>query len=360
MKLVWRPVELSLKETFVSHKGLKPQRLSQMAVELHWRGRSGLGWAVPAPDYGTDLDGIDAALAACAPKLCGRTPTELERLLDDLEAICGRQTSALAAMDMALHDLLGQMARMPVRDLLGCAPTRSGLPDTFASIGMMSPEQAREKALSLQGWSRIKLKMGTDPDYARVRAVREVFGGLLAVDGNGAWSPQRAPAILRALADVGVDLVEQPIAPGDHAALKAVSAASPIPVLADEDCVGPDSILRLQGCVQGVNIKLLKCGGLRRALKMIWLARHFGMRVMLGCKVESSIGVTAMAQLGALADWLDLDGHLPLADDPYTGLTIDHGRIHLPHGAGLGLTSVATPRLFPDDNDHSIETTRIV
>ena len=245
MKLSWQAVDLHLREAFVSHKGAKPRVLTQCCVTLDWRGHRGLGWAVPAPDYGTDLAGIEAALERAGPLLAGHAPAELERLSPALQAACAGQMSALAALDMAMHDLLGQAAGMPVRDLLGCRGER--LPDTFASIGLMSPEAARDKAIALRGWSRIKLKMGERPDIDRVHAVRDVFDGLLAVDGNGAWADEDAPRILRGLADAGVDLVEQPIAPGRHDALRRISADSPIPVIADEDCFGPDAVLALHG-----------------------------------------------------------------------------------------------------------------
>lgn len=341
MKLTWQSVDLVLRETFVSHKGVKPRVLAQFRVMLHWHGHTGQGWALPAPDYGTDNAGIEAALDRCRPLLDGRAPSELEWLSPMLETACAGQMSALAALDMAMHDLLGHAAGMPVRDLLGCRAET--MPDTFASIGMMSPEAAREKAIALRGWSRLKLKMGAQPDVERVRAVREVFDGLLGVDGNGAWACDAAPGILRSLADAGVDLVEQPIAPGQLDALRRISADSPVPVVADEDCFGPESVLRLRGCVHGVNIKLLKCGGLRPALKAIWIAQASGMRVMLGCKIESTIGITAMAQLGGLADWVDLDGHLTLDNDPCIGLQVDHGRLRLPEGPGFGLLPAAKP-----------------
>ncbi len=338
MRLSWRLIELQLREAFVTHKGAKPSRLRQWCVELQWQQYRGLGLAVPAADYGFSEASIDAALARFAPLLAGRTPYQLDLIVAELEAVAEGQMSAVAAVDMALHDLLGQSAQLPLHQLLGLEGRR--LPDTFTSIGMMAPEAAAAKARELSGWSCLKLKMGAEPDFDRVCAVRAEFSGLLCVDGNGAWSATQAVGVLRQLADCGVDLVEQPIAAGAPDALHELSAKSPLPIVADEDCIGPDDILRLRGCVHGVNIKLLKCGGLRAALKMIWLARQAGLKVMLGCKVESSIGVTAMAQLGGLADWLDLDGHLNLSNDPYRGIAVEQGRVSLPDAPGLGLRTV--------------------
>lgn len=344
MQLTWRLLELELREAFVTHKGDKPRRLRQWVVQLQWRQHGGIGLAVPAADYGTSETSLASAFAQIAPLMVGRTPYQLDQLVGELAALAGSQRAAVAAVDMALHDLLGKCAALPVFRLLGLDGYR--LPDTFASIGIMAPEAAAAKAREFAGWTCLKLKMGAQPDFERVRAVRAEFGGTLCVDGNGAWSAAQATAVLNQLADCGVDLVEQPIAAGNVQALREVAEQSPIPLIADEDCVVPDDVLRLRGCVHAVNIKLLKCGGMRSALRMIWLARQAGLKVMLGCKLESTIGVTAIAHLGGLADWLDLDGHLTLANDPYVGLAIDNGRVRLPDAPGLGLRDVA-PAITP-------------
>lgn len=335
MRLSWRRIELDLRQPFVSHKGAKPRHLRQWCVQLQWQEYTGIGLAVPAPDYGTSEASLAEALARFAPLLMGRTPFQLVPILAELDAASAGQVSAIAAVDMALHDVLGQVAGLPLFRLLGLDGLP--LPSTFTSIGMMSPNQAAERTSALAGWQNLKLKMGAEPDYERVRAVRARFGGLLCVDGNGAWSPTQAVEVLGQLAACGVDMVEQPIAAGSAETLRELSAQTSLPLIADEDCAGPADILRLRGCVHGVNIKLLKCGGLRQAMHMIWLARQLGLKVMLGCKVESTIGVTAMAHLGGLADWLDLDGHLNLDNDPYIGMLVEHGRIGLPEVSGLGL-----------------------
>jgi L-alanine-DL-glutamate epimerase-like enolase superfamily enzyme len=344
MRLTWQPIDLRVRAPLLTHKGRRPSILRQILVTLEWRGLRGTGLAVPAPDYGTSEAGIGAALRRCAPRLAGRAPDQLELVLADLAPLAEGQAGALAALDMALHDLLGQLAGLSVHRLLGLGGLP--VPDTFGSIGIAAPEEAREQALALSRWRCIKLKMGAAPDFERVRAVREVHRGLLAVDANGAWSRDQAVAVIGQLAALGVDLVEQPIAAGDRAALRHVHERSPIPIVADEDCAGPADVVALGGCVDGVNIKLLKCGGLRPALRMIWLARELGLRVMLGCKPESSVGVTAMAQLAGLADWLDLDGHLVLANDPYTGLAVEDGKVRLPGGAGLGLRPAPADQLI--------------
>jgi len=344
MQLTWDTFDFDIDAPILTHKGKRPKLLRQLVVRLEWNGLCGMGLAVPAPDYGTTLESLTAALARCAPLLRGLRPDQLEMVLRILPV--DDQASALAAIDMAMHDLLGQQAGLGVHALLGLGGLP--LPPTFASIGIVAPDVAAREAQSLSGWSCIKLKMGSTPDLERVRAVRAVHDGLLAVDANGAWSAPQAVETMAELAEIGVDLVEQPCARGDRAGLRHVRERSAIPILADEDCAGIDDILALHGCVDGVNIKLLKCGGIRNAHKMIVQARQLGMSVMLGCKAESTIGVTAMAQLGGLADWLDLDGHLLLSNDPYSGMLVEDGRVRLPAGPGLGLTMGAAMFAAPD------------
>jgi L-alanine-DL-glutamate epimerase-like enolase superfamily enzyme len=342
MRLTYKPVELTLSEPFVTHKEVKPPRVTNLLVEIEWQGLRGLGVAVPAKDYGMTETTLRAALDECATVLAGATPFELEQILARLDARVAGQPSAIAAVDMALHDLLGKRAGMPVYRLLGLEALP--LPGTAMSLGLMSPEAAADKAAALSRWPALKLKMSVVPDYALVRAVRNAFPGRICVDGNGAWTPEQAVAIAGELADLGVALLEQPIAPGNREGLRFVRERAPLPIFADEDCAGPAEVLALQGCVHGINIKLLKCGGIRRALKMIWLARQCGLQVMLGCKVESAVGITAIAHLAGLADHLDLDGHLDLLDDPYAGIDVEHGRITLPDAPGLGLRPARSAR----------------
>ncbi|MFG2721804.1 mandelate racemase/muconate lactonizing enzyme family protein [Streptomyces sp. NPDC048416] len=199
---------------------------------------------------------------------------------------------------------------------------------------------------TLAHWPVLKLQLTPRDDGSRAGVLREVYDGRIRVDGNGSWSPGQAVAVAHELHRHGVELLEQPIPPGPADRLRYVHENAPLPVIADEDCTGPEDVLRLRGCATGVNIKLIKCGGLRRAQETVTLARQTGLRVMLGCKTENAPGVTAMAQLAPLADYLDLDGHVDLLDDPFRGIRIDRGRLTLPVGPGLGVTPAA-----PDTTD---------
>jgi L-alanine-DL-glutamate epimerase-like enolase superfamily enzyme len=282
-----------------------------------------------------------AALAACAELLQDVSPFEIEKTLARCEAAAAGQWSALAAVDVALHDLLGQVAGLPLHQMWGLA----GLPlaPTALSIGVLPDAERVERARQLAQWPILKLKMSPDADPAVVGRVREVYPGRLWIDGNGSWDAERAVAAAAEFHCHGVELLEQPIPGGAPEVLRSVRERSAVPIVADEDCVRPEDVLRLRGCVDGINIKLLKCGGFRPALEMIRLARRVGLRVMLGCKTESVLGVTATAQLAGLADFIDLDGSLNLLDDPFAGLVVETGVLRLPDGPGHGAREIGRP-----------------
>ncbi|SBV52880.1 chloromuconate cycloisomerase [Xanthomonas bromi] len=334
MEATWEALKLKLVEPVLTHKGVRSV-LEHRKVNICWQGFEAVGVAVPAKDYGTSLDMIDAGLTVATAMLKGRDPFQLQMLLDEISGPLSKVPTVLAAIDMALHDLMGKAAGLPVRSMLGLAA--KPLPPTFSSIGMMSPERAASAAGSLRAWPRIKLKVGTDPDYGRIQAVHAVHGGDILVDANGAWSAEQAVRCAERLSRMGVCAIEQPVAAGDLDGMRFVKDRVDITIIADESCSTSQDALALRGCADAVNIKLIKCGGLRNAMGLINVAHACGMQVMLGCKPESTVGVTAMAQLGGMADWIDLDGHLCLENDPYQGITITNGYVAFPDAAGLGL-----------------------
>lgn len=316
-------VSIALKEPFTSNTSVTTE-VSQGVLELSWEGLTG---------YGTARGAASVDLEACAPLLKDASPYELRDVLGQLAA-AGATAAMTSAVDMALHDLLGKASGQPLHRLLGLA----GLPlaPTALSIGACPDEELATRARELASWPILKLKLTPDDDGSRAGVLRSVYDGRIRVDANGSWTRGQALRVAEELHRHGVELLEQPVAPGALDDLQYVHERSPVPVFADEDCAGPGDILRLRGRVSGVNIKLIKCGGLSVAREMITLARHCGLAVMLGCKLESALGVTAMAQLAGLADHLDLDGHVDLLDDPFTGATVDHGVITLPQAPGLG------------------------
>jgi L-alanine-DL-glutamate epimerase-like enolase superfamily enzyme len=291
---------------------------------------TGRGEAAPTSYYEQDAAGVAAALE----QLQINDPWDIEGTLEENRFL---PPSARSALDSALHDLTAKRLGVPVYRLLGLARPE---PVSAYTLPIADPETTLREAKTLAGFPILKMKVGGEEDLETVRAVTEASDATLWIDANEAFSPEEAPEVARELAAVdSVHMIEQPVpAFAGPEALRAVKeVARPVPVVADESAVDARDVPPLAGCVSGVNVKLAKCGGLRRALKMIHTARAHGMLVMLGCMVETSLGVAAAAQISGLVDFVDLDGAMLLADDPFTGLGYEKGRIHLPESSGLGV-----------------------
>ncbi|HSH79754.1 MAG TPA: enolase C-terminal domain-like protein, partial [Herpetosiphonaceae bacterium] len=222
-------------------------------------------------------------------------------------------------------------------DLLGLRTLP--LPPTSFTIAITAPAELAERVRAAASYPILKVKLGTARDVEIVRTIREhAPSARVRVDANGGWDADQALAILPALAELGVELVEQPLAPGDRAGLERLRRAQVgLPIVADESVKSASDIVALAGLVDGVNIKLMKTGGIAGALAAIHTARACGLRIMIGCMIESSLGVTAAAHLLPLADWADLDGPLLIRDDPYQGVVFDGANLRLPDGPGLGV-----------------------
>jgi L-alanine-DL-glutamate epimerase-like enolase superfamily enzyme len=211
---------------------------------------------------------------------------------------------------------------------------------TSYSIGLDEPALMAQKARAAADFPILKIKLGTPRDREIIRAVREaVPEHRLIVDANAVWTPHEAVRLISDLERFGVELVEQPVAAHDLAGLRYVRERSALPIFADESCATEEDVPRLAECVDGVNVKLMKCGGLRRARRVIEVARAHHLRVMCGCLIESSLAITAASHLLPLLDYADLDGNLLLADDPFQGVACERGKLTLPTGPGLGVTA---------------------
>jgi L-alanine-DL-glutamate epimerase-like enolase superfamily enzyme len=282
-----------------------------------------------APDAAKAIDAVRAVVLAADPWRLETTLAEAFRTLEG-------QYAARAALDIALHDWVGQRLGVPVYRLLGLDPASA--PITTFSIGIDTPEVTRQKVREAAEYPVLKVKVGLDTDEPTIEAVRSVTGKPLRVDANEGWKDKEtAIRKIEWLASKGVELVEQPMAASMLDENAWVKARSPIPVFADEACLRATAIPGLAGAYHGVNVKLDKAGGIREAVRMIHTARACGLKVMLGCMISSSASTTAAAHVSPLVDYADLDGHLLVANDPWEGVAVRDGRLVLPDRPGLGL-----------------------
>ncbi len=251
------------------------------------------------------------------------------------EAIRGNG-AAKCALDIAMHDLAGKALGLPIHRLLGLSPE---IPPTDFTLGLDTPAAVAERAGRRAGFPALKIKLGGRHDLATLEAVRAVYDGPIRVDANIGWTPDSAAAILPDLVRLGVELIEQPFPPRRYEWLRDLQAISPLPIVADESAVTIEDLDALVGVVDGVNVKLAKCGGVGPAARMLARARELGFRTFLGCMEETSVGIAASAAVASLAEWVDLDGCLLLADDPFTGLELgDDCRWRLTDAPGHGVT----------------------
>jgi L-alanine-DL-glutamate epimerase-like enolase superfamily enzyme len=302
----------------------------RVILTLDEGGAAGRGEAAPTSYYGQDVVTVGEALQ----QIKVHDPWDIEGTLEENQFL---PPSALAALDVALHDLVAKRLGVPVYRLLGLACPE---PVSAYTLAIAELEITVAEAKKLLGFPILKVKMGGGEDIKTVRVVREISDAALWVDANEAFSPDEAPGVAHDLREIGVRMIEQPVpaAVGPEGLRMVTRAAEPLPVIADESAIDARDVPRLQGCVSGVNIKLAKCGGIRAALRMIHTARAMGMLVMLGCMVETSLGIAAAAHISGLVDFVDLDGAMLLAEDPFLGLDYDKGRIRLPkEPPGLGV-----------------------
>lgn len=298
-------------------------------------GVEGWGEADPASYYGETADTVVAALQRFAPFMPD-DPFALEEAEGRLAASLKGNAAARVALSAALHDLVGKRLGVPLWKLWGLDPAKA--PASSFTIGIDAPDVIKAKVREASPYGILKIKVGTPDDERILRAVREVTDKPIRVDANCGWTAKQAIARLPLLREMGVELIEQPLPPEDLDGLAEVRRASPLPIIADESCRTAADIPRLAGAVDGINIKLAKCGSLREALRMIAVARAHSMMVMVGCMIETSLGITAAAHLTPLVDVVDLDGAALLKRDPFTGASIAGGRVTLPTGPGLGVT----------------------
>ena len=334
MKLTWSRQHLVPKHRFATSQGGVDEKQT-IVVRLEHDQLIGLGEAAPSQLYGQSLESTEAALARMGP-LLGEDPFAIEPILSRLIEHHDRQRAAIGAVDSALHDWVAKRLGAPVWRMLGLAQPRV---TTTLTIGVAEPDEIREKVAAAvsAGHGALKVKVGTENDHETLAIIREAFDGPLLLDANTAWAPNEAAGRITELAAFRPAMIEQPVPTDDWRAMAELRKLGVAPIFADESCERPADVLRLHGSVDGINIKFTKCGGIREALRMVTLARSLDMLVMFGCFVSSSLAIAPALALATLADFVDLDGHLLIKDDPFEGIANEGGVISLGTDPGLGV-----------------------
>ena len=341
MKLSYDTHTVHTKHPFVIARGGSSEWKLVRVRLVDQDGVEGWGEAAPNRFYGETTESAIAAFSKLGPvaeRALTQDPFALENLEAEMNAALRLNGSIKSAISAAAHDLMGKRLDIPVHRLLGLDPNKAPL--SSFTIGIPATEKELEARVdeAIQ-YPVLKIKLGSDRDEEIIRTVRRAAPTkTLRVDANAAWTAKHALRMIDLLAELGVEFVEQPLPSHDLDGLRFVRERSGLPIIADESCVVATDVAKLAGVVDGINIKLSKCGGIREALRMIATARAHGMIVMCGCMIESSLGITAAAHFSPLLDHADFDGAALLSDDPYAGATIERGQIRIPDGPGLGVT----------------------
>jgi L-Ala-D/L-Glu epimerase / N-acetyl-D-glutamate racemase len=338
LNLRFTPYTLQLRHTFTLATSSRTTTPG-MLTEIEYDGLTGYGEASMPPYLGESQESVGKFLSLL--NLSQFTdPFLLVDILDYVENVMPGNYAAKASIDIAMHDLIGKLVGEPFYRLFGL--NRAKAPLTSFTIGLDSPDIIRQKVAEAEPYKILKVKLGRDNDREMVEVVRSLTDKPLCVDVNQGWK-DRDYAIEMAnwLKERGVVFLEQPMPKEMKDDIAFLTQKSPLPVIGDEAIQNVGDLIKNRDVYSGVNIKLMKCGGLNAAMKMINVARAFDMKVMIGCMTETSCAVTAAAQLSPLVDWCDLDGNLLISNDPFEGLTITEGKVTLPDRPGIGVRKIA-------------------
>jgi L-Ala-D/L-Glu epimerase len=337
---VWEAsvVRLRLRHTWTTTMSSSEYR-DTLHVHLTSEGVVGVGEGAPIVRYHENAGDGKKALAGVLPLLQAEDPWCSEKTMSAVSQAMSGQFAAKAAVDIALMDWAGKKMNAPLYRMLGLDPADT--PITTFSIGIDNPETTRQKVMEAEPFPVLKIKVGLDTDEATIAAVRSVTKKPLRVDANEGWKDkEEAVRKINWLESEGVEFIEQPMPAEMIEETRWVRSRVHLPIIADEAAVNARAIPKLVDAYDGVNVKLDKCGGIQEALRMIHVTKALGMKTMLGCMVSSSVSVTAAAHLSPLIDYADLDGNLLIANDPYSGVTVQKGKLVLPDGPGLGVKPV--------------------
>ncbi len=332
MHLKLHPYELKLRDPFrITHETRSTQ--PTLIVELRDDGLHGLGEATATTYYGVTLHGMQATLEGLRDRIEGTPLVSPEAFWQALSGPLADHPFEQCALDVAAHDLYARRKGLSLFRVWGLSP--ENMPISNYTIGMGSIEEMRRKIRAFP-WPLYKIKLGTDHDLEIVRALREETNAPFRVDANTGWTARQTIELAPRLRELNVEFIEQPLPPDDIEGMREVFAQSVLPVVADESCHREADVDACHGLFHVVNIKLMKCGGLTPARRMIDRARVLGMGVMVGCMTESSVGISAIAHLLPLLDYVDMDGALLLDEDIASGVTLKEGRVQFADRPGTG------------------------
>jgi L-Ala-D/L-Glu epimerase len=344
MRLSHQTIELKPTHPFVIARGGYAHHRNVIVRLTDDDGLEGFGEAAPNRYYGESVATVVAALGQFKPIVERADPMALESIEAHLGRVLHGNASAKSAVSSALHDLVGKRLGLPVFRIWGL--DAAAAPQSSFTIAIAETHVLEQRVLEAREYPILKIKLGTDRDMEIVRIVRNAAPEKrLRVDANAAWTAKHAVRMSEFLADQGVEMLEQPVPASDIKGLRFVRKRSKLPIFADESCLVATDIAKLAGAVDGINIKLAKCGSLREALRMVHTARALDMQVMAGCMIESSLGISAIAQIAPLLDFADFDGAALLSSDPFRGTSITGGAITLSDGPGLGATPAPSANL---------------
>ncbi len=333
-QLLLHPYTLQYRHPFAISREVRTAQHT-LIVELREGSLAGYGEATANKYYGTTVEGMMAQLESLRPVIETAKWNTPEEFWGMMRQYLPQSPFPLAALDEAAHDLHARQLGLPLHQVWGL--NTEHLPLCNYTIGIASIDEMIAKMQEMP-WPVYKIKLGTEHDLDIVQALRAHTNAIFRVDANCAWSAEQTLALAPKLRDLGVEFIEQPLPPQDTEGMREVFRHSALPVIADESCQVEKDVQACSGLFHGINIKLMKCGGLTPARRMIAQARALSMKVMVGCMTESSVGIAAIGQLLPLLDYVDMDSPLLISNDPATGVCLDYGQVHLPHTPGTGAT----------------------
>jgi L-Ala-D/L-Glu epimerase len=331
---------LKLRHTWTTVMSSSDYR-DEIQLALRRDGITGYGEGAPIVRYKEDAAGAKAAIESVAAILEKADPLQYRKILGEVFGKIQGNYAAKCAIDIALMDWVGKKLGVPLWKLFGV--DAKDAPVTTFSIGIDTPEMTKQKVLEAEPYPILKIKVGLDKDEQTLEAIRSVTKKPLRLDANeGFKSKEEAVRKINWLEKEGAEFIEQPLPAAMIEETKWVRSRVHIPILADEACLHPEDIPKIAGAFDGIVIKLQKAGGINQAWRMIEIAKAHGLKTMLGCMIESSVGITAAAHLSPMVDYADLDGNLLISNDPFRGVEVKQGKLILPNGPGLGLAKAST------------------